>query len=96
MMLGCHAQGRRCLADFAWLTVREFCIKNPRRQVAPGAPVGNTGLASPILTGGGIKETRHRCAMCGFFMEACFALFHKKPGASRRRVSLWAIQDSNL
>jgi len=28
-----------------------------------------TGLASPILLGGGIKETRHRCAMCGFFME---------------------------
>jgi len=43
--------------------------KKTRRHVAPGAPVGNTGLASPILTGGGIKETRHRCAMCGFFME---------------------------
>jgi len=28
-----------------------------------------TGLASPILFGEGIKETRHRCAMCGFFME---------------------------
>jgi hypothetical protein len=43
--------------------------KKTRRQVAPGAPVGNTGLASPILSGGGIKETRHRCAMCGFFMK---------------------------
>jgi hypothetical protein len=61
--------------------------------------VGNTGLASPILTGGGIKETRHRCAMWGYlwnYAEASFALFHKKPGAMWRRVSLWAIQDSNL
>jgi hypothetical protein len=63
-MLGCYAAGRLFLASR-----REFGIKNTRCHVAPGATLGNTGLASPILTGGGIKETRHRCAMCGFFME---------------------------
>jgi len=63
-MLGCYAVGRLCLADL--VAIRH---KKTRRHVAPGFSVGNTGLASPILTGGGIKETRHRCAMCGFFME---------------------------
>jgi hypothetical protein len=33
------------------------------------ASFAHPGLASPILFGEGIKETRHRCAMCGFFME---------------------------
>jgi hypothetical protein len=53
---------------FAWLSWWQFGIKNPAPRGA-GCYVGNTGLASPILAGGGIKETRHRCAMCGFFME---------------------------
>ena len=43
--------------------------------MAPGTPVGNTGLAAPILTGGGIKETRHRCAMCGFLWNNAEASF---------------------
>lgn len=93
----------QCYECFAPIAEACFAIqhKKTRRLSAPDSLVGNTGLAAPFHSRGGIHpRTRHRVAMPSFFLfqspKTASRFGTKKPGAFQRRVLWWAIQKSNL